>query len=296
MRPYSDLGDWTLDTIRAHLSSGEGEPGWFDWKQVLRNPQDPNHNRRMCATTCGMANTGGGGFLIFGVTDKGVTPDARLLGIPLDGEEAHHFGQVISKIRPSVRFTFKTITKEDKRGVYIVHIPESKARPHMNQIDGVFYQRGDGGNVKPMEYQQVRDLMVLGEDRRQKVILLMAKIAQYWRLADRLQNSPDPAYMCFDRFDTTFFDALLVDVWGMLPADWLVQRLMDISETASRMNNILNHVATTESDGRERGTVGNEPQLLQGDAGSIKWKGLESLQRLEELFEPLPPGLRYGVG
>lgn len=296
MWPFVDLDHWTIDSIRVRLSGSAGEEGWFDWKEMLRNRHDPKHNRRLCETTCGMANTGDGGFLIFGVADRGETPETRIVGVPLDGEEAHHFGQVVEKIRPNVRFTSKTIEMREGHGIFIVHVSESKIRPHMNQWDGIFYQRGDGGNVKPMEYQQVRDLMVLGEDRRQKVTLLMAKIAQYWRLADRLEMSAGNAHQCFDRFDTTFFDALLVDVWGVLPADWLVQRLMDISEIANRMNNLLDHVAAPTGNFAERGVYPNEVLSLQGDAGTIKREGSESLQRLEQLFEPLPPGLRYGVG
>src|SRR5258708_38386240 len=105
MRVPVSLDNWTLEYIEALLTSQGGEPGWFDWKEVLRNPNDPNHKRRLCQVVCAMANANGG-FLIFGVADRGATPASRIVGITLDGEEANHFGQVITKIRPDVRFTF----------------------------------------------------------------------------------------------------------------------------------------------------------------------------------------------
>lgn len=249
MMPFTSLDDWSLESIRNLLARG-GEPGWYDWKEVLRLPKDAYS--RICAIASGMANTEGG-YIVFGVKDKGATPNDRIVGIELDNEDGHHFGQVIGKVRPNVRFTVKPIKMDSSRGVFVVHIPQSQRRPHMNEHDWKFYQRGDGGNVKAMEYQQVRDLMLLVEERRQRIALLATKVAQYRLIADDIDGFGGSVHQCFDRFDTSFFDTLLIDVWGALPAGPLLTGLMRISQIANRVNSALNLASTASGNGMLQG-------------------------------------------
>lgn len=286
MPPFTSIDDWTLDTVRALLTRAAGEPRWYDWKEVLRNPKDPVHNRRLCQVACAMANVDGG-FFVFGVTDKGATPDERIVGIPLNGEEANHFGQVIGKVRPDVGFTFTAIPLQNGNGLFIVHVRESQRRPHMNQWDCIFYQRGDGGNTKPMEYQQVRDLMLLEEDRRQKIALFIVKIAQFRAIAERISTFGESIQDCLDRFDTTFYDNLLVDVWGAFPTSILPQ-LMAISEAAQRINNALRIAGTPSESGMMFGLPERPKLQLLKDIATLRRDCDECKKRLEELFGPLP--------
>ncbi len=68
-----------IDSIRRLLVRG-GEPGWYDWKEVLRLPKEDRPTA--LHYVCGMANTDGG-YIVFGVEGQGATPDDRIVGIGL---------------------------------------------------------------------------------------------------------------------------------------------------------------------------------------------------------------------
>ena len=289
MMPFTSIDDWTLDTISDLLARG-GEPGWYDWKEVLRAPKESY--QRLCTVVCGMANTDGG-YVIFGVTDKGAVLEDRIVGIALNNEEGHDFGQMIDKIRPDVRFVPKTILLPNGKGLFVVHVPQSQRRPHMNQRDYKFHQRGDGGNAKPMEYQQVRDLMIDNEERQRKVDLFRVKLAHFYRLAVRVQGHGSGVHGCFDRFDTTFFDNLLVEIWSAIPSGFLVEALMQISESANRINNALNLAATPGMYGAQQGLDQHYLDQFNRDLDFILVCTADCTKRLDEAFEPLPPDLDH---
>jgi hypothetical protein len=76
-----DLKDWTYETIVYIVNTHDSEPAWFDFKAVL-NPtgaerSDNSHLASIRKTACSMAN-GGGGFILFGISDgqvSGETPE-----------------------------------------------------------------------------------------------------------------------------------------------------------------------------------------------------------------------------
>jgi hypothetical protein len=225
------LDDWSLVLVHQLVASPDGEPAWFDFKEAL-NARDPQWNAKLSKAACAMANTGGG-FLVFGVLDQvpqGGTPHDRIKGIPISGEERHDFGQKVARIQTSIGFDMKTLLLPSGDGIAVFHIPESPLRPHM--FEGVFYRSGDAGEAVSMSFYEVREQMLGGEERRRNVLLLMAKLAQYYRLAEQLEKSAQGAHIFFDRFDIIFFDNLLVGAWGILPHDWLVQRLMRVMASA----------------------------------------------------------------
>ena len=290
MRPLTSLDDWSLDVIRQLLVSREGEPAWFDFKQYLYNRQDPQSSTRLCETACAMANTGGG-FIIFGVADKGSTPEAQMVGIEITGEERRDFSKAIVKVRPSVRFDAKPLLLPLRagRGIFIVHVmSDDVLRPHMNEHDWKFYQRGEGGTSVPMSYQQVRDVMVLSADRRNRIALFTVKVAQYAGIAADIQRYEEPNIrFCHDRFDVTMYDALLIDIWGALPADSLLSQLMEIARTARRMNNILDFAGTPTREAA--GLSQSYSWQLKGNADELICCCNECEERLNELFGLLPP-------
>ncbi len=302
----NSLPDWRYETVVEIVEQHEFEPARFDYKEAL-NPTAEGNERRVehlasvRRTVCAMANTGGG-FILFGIRDRRqnvAVPMDRIVGVPRRGDHLREFGNKLSAIQPEIHFEatpgLLTAARDSEVGIFVVYIPESDRRPHMVIPPSVFYRRGDGGAAVEMDYYEVREQMIYGEDRRRKVLLLMAKIAQYCRLAEQLEKQSRAAHSFFDRFNATLFDSLLVDVWGRLPTDWLLQRLMSISETAHRIDNVLDLAATAASDGSQRGAMNNEPFLLESDARQIVWQGRECLQRLEQMFGPLPQSLRQGI-
>jgi hypothetical protein len=237
MPPFGSVDDWNLEIVRDLLADSTGEPGWYDWKEVLRNRQDPKHNERLCKVACAMANTGGG-FIVFGVANKGSAPENRIVGIDLDGEEGHDFGQIIDKVRPRIRFSGKPLSMPSGHGLFVVHVPESGLRPHMSQWDGVFYQRGDGGNTRPMEYQQVRDLMTFTEERRRQMTLLRIEIRQIRDIAKNLQRAVfnERPFTSRVHFDVSGIRPVLANICGMLPSDDLLSTILSIVQLAQFIN------------------------------------------------------------
>lgn len=171
-------GDWTYGTVLAAVQAHDFEPGYLDFKAVLTPTKGARDafNTALRRTVCSMANADGG-YILFGVTDRQEgtsTPADRVTGIPLSGDLRKEFGEKIKEIQPAPYFeaSLKAIPLpgDDRRGVLVVHIPQSLLRPHMVHPPGIFYRRGSGGHAVEMDYYQVRDLMVM---RRQKLLAIL---------------------------------------------------------------------------------------------------------------------------
>ncbi|MBV9121226.1 MAG: ATP-binding protein, partial [Chloroflexi bacterium] len=179
-----NLDAWTYDTIRHIVETKEFEPACFEYRAVL-NPQrgDPERlNERLRKTVCAMANTDGG-YVIFGVLDRAARDgpaEQRIVGIPAGGDLLKELGDKLKGIRlqPSFEVTTRPIAlpAESNRVLFGVHVPLSPRRPH--EVDGTFYRRNEGGFNEPMEYHQVRDQMLLTDERLRKLTLLRLDLLQ----------------------------------------------------------------------------------------------------------------------
>jgi hypothetical protein len=82
------LAEWDNATLERVVQLHEFEPGLFDYKAVLSPTRELGSEKLLESirkTACSMANTDGG-FILFGIQDRGVdvqTPLARIVGIPL---------------------------------------------------------------------------------------------------------------------------------------------------------------------------------------------------------------------
>jgi len=132
-----------------------------------------------------MANANGG-FLIFGVVDRALQVaniDDRIVGIPLGSDLHKEFGEKLKSLEPEVHFESSPqaieLPQDRKRGVFVVRIPISPLRPHMITGEGVFYRRAAGGFTESMGVYEVRDLMLLTQERLRKATLLRLELGQY---------------------------------------------------------------------------------------------------------------------
>ena len=110
----------------------------------------------------------GGGFLLFGVRDQNqrvAKPEDRIVGITLGGDLLRDFGHKTADLQPPVSFEATPrpilLPDDEKKGIFVVRIPESQRRPHMLRSTGAFYRRGDGGTAETMDFYQIRDLMLM---------------------------------------------------------------------------------------------------------------------------------------
>jgi Putative DNA-binding domain len=246
-----NVDEWTFDTVVNIVRKYEFEPGQFDYKGILVLPRtDPTKDDYYASirrTVCSMANADGG-FILFGVSDRGQavsSPDDRIVGIHLGGDLRKQFSEKISPIQRPVHFDASpkpiVLPTDSKRGIFIVQIPQSQLRPHMDTLTGAFYQRGEGGKADKMSFYEVRDQMLYTEGRLQKVRLLRLIIKQYLEQRQLLLSLGDDMDSSLLRFDTGAFNSILADVCELMPssAHNLVEELLKIPFTANLVNEIL---------------------------------------------------------
>ncbi len=259
------LDQWTYDTVVAIVRKYEFEPGSFDYKGALVLPRtDPKREEVYASikrTVCSMANADGG-FILFGVRDRSETvssPDDRIIGIPLGGDLRKQFSEKISAIQRPVDFDASPtpiICRTDLNlGIFVVYIPQSQFRPHMDLPTGAFYRRGEGGKADKMNFYEVRDQMLYTEGRLWKRVLA--------------RSSP---------YDTSSFEVVLADVCDLIPTD-LLENLVKLSRTANDFNIIMNpNNPFTHND---RNTAEAEKSNLLGQLCT------KCEEQLAELFGPL---------
>lgn len=172
------LEDWTVEVISGLLAQGYYECEWFDFKERL--PEDEKGRHRLVETCCAFANASGG-FLVFGVVDKGSSIEERLKGLdPVDFPE--RFGNYPRQCVPSVVWTFRNppIRLDSGRFIHVVHIPRSLRGPHACWYQGrentwLFPKRTNKG-TEYMSYEGIRWAFMGYYERRMMLRLLEAEL------------------------------------------------------------------------------------------------------------------------
>ncbi len=242
----SRLEDWTYETVEYLVKKYDFEPGTFDYKDVL-NPTGSDRNSYISSirrTACSLANTGGG-LILFGVKDRRVpfvTLEDRIPGIPIVGDLLKEFGDKIVAVQPEIYFEavpqVLPLRTDLSRGVFVVYIPQSQRRPHMDLSNGVYYRRGEGGSAVAMSHYEVREQMMNTEDRKQKVNLLRLELAQYMEIALDVRSEMNSTNY---RFDVSAFKVLLAEVCGLISSS-LLRTLLNVPKKANVINKRLERI------------------------------------------------------
>ncbi|MGZ6365140.1 MAG: AlbA family DNA-binding domain-containing protein [Ktedonobacteraceae bacterium] len=239
---------WTYDTVVNLVAKYKDEPSIFDFKEVLNatHPAKGDHAMSIRRTTCSMANAGGG-YILFGVLDRkkpASTLEARIPGIPLETDLRKKFQEKIASLQRPVHFDVIPspilLPTNSQRGVFVVSIPQSPLRPHVDPSTGVFYRRADGGNADHMDFYEVREQMMYTEERLRKVRLFRLEIAQYQQITITLMQLGELVITNLLRYDTSAFKTILADICGFIPSSSnLLQQLLEIPITAKLINDRL---------------------------------------------------------
>jgi len=189
-----------------------------------------------------MAN-GGGGYLLFGITDPkstGATGGPRIVGIPVSGELRKEFGEKIAAIEPNVHFHAApqalALREDSSRCVFVAYVPRNSRRPHM--VAGRFYRRGAGGAADAMSISEVREQMLNTEERSRRMTQLRLEIAGCAELADTWQRLG--FHGTYERFEVGSFMGLVADVCPMLPNS-ILRDLRQIPILARSLNKAVDH-------------------------------------------------------
>jgi hypothetical protein len=272
----ASLDAWTYDTVLEVVQRYESEPGGFDFKDVLHptGQGKRDHTASIRRTACSMAN-GDGGYILFGILDPAVPVPDRVVGVLCTSSLRKEFGEKLALIHRAVYFDAKAIPLADDttRCVFIVHIPTSNLRPHVDSSDGKFLIRGEGGSARPMTYFEVRDQMLYTEGRLQKVTLLRLELATFKTVLEMLRDQATWNV----RFDTGAFKVLLADICDMLQADsGLLGFLHNIGTGATVLNPLL--------DRREEVARLSLVPANQAVAQANAWLVQDVQERLAQLF------------
>lgn len=196
-----------------------------------------------------MANTTGG-YVIFGVKDsKAADHDDRICRIRVSSELRADFGQKLRRIQPDIFFETVPapilLPSNSGRCVFVAYVPASSRRPHQTLNDFVFWRRGEGGTAVQMNVTEVRDQMLVSEERLRKARLLRLEIQDCRLLVEELSTAGHQVRSVMHRFDTTAFKPLLADTCVLLPAnDGLVGDLLRIPRFGAEINRWLDHASS----------------------------------------------------
>jgi schlafen family protein len=282
-----DLSAITFDDIVRLVERLEFEPGPVDFKAVLNPTQGQAQALdSLRRTAVSMANTEGG-WVLFGVVDRqsagGVSARERIVGIPLSGELRKELGNKLEPIAPHLRFDVDSVQLPDRpdRGILIARIPLSALRPHM--FENVFYRRGDGGSAEKMRYFEVRDQMLLTQEKLQRGTLLRLELAMYRQVAGMIQSNMAPdtrPISSFHRFDTVGLKTLVAATAGALPAEPAFMRLLlMIPIQAAEMNNTMDRAQTPTIP------MMNTQRTYYDVLSDLEGKLLSNLRLLQEVCE-----------
>ena len=184
--------------------------------------------------------------MLFGVTDdRGSAPAGRIVGIPRRGDVVKEFGESIGRVEPNVLFDAEpvTIPGNDSEIVLVVGIALSPRRPHY--FGKSFWKRTQGGTCETMNLLEVREQMLLGEDRRRKLTLLGFELRDCLEVAALTETGGN--WMLVKRFDVSTVRLLLLDVAPILSTQQLTA-LLEIARFAGEANRRLDLIS---GDGRK---------------------------------------------
>lgn len=242
----SCLEEWTYETVVSLVQTREFEPGAFDYKSVLNatGNDKQGHIASIRRTACSMANADGG-FILFGIKDRKVAVavlEDRITGIPIAGDLLKEFGSKIEAIQPEIYFEavpqVLVLPHDTSRGIFIVYIPRSQRRPHMDESEGIYYKRGEHGAAVAMSHSEVREQMMHTEDRMKKITLLRLELMQYKEIA--LDAQPRMTWVP-DRFDVSAFKVLLAEVCSLIPIN-LLHKALNVPRQATILNRHLDEI------------------------------------------------------
>lgn len=206
------LEDWSLDVVQHLASDGRSETDLFDFKADL---QPRSQQTKTC---CAFANTRGG-FLIFGVRERG-TEGWLVEGVPANREFAAHFGARV-QADPMIQYPASRVVElpsSPGRLVHVVHIPKSPLRPHLPvpKNERVFWKRTNVG-CEQMSIEEVRAEFMQYEERRERLKLLVVELATNLDIVGTYEDQPRSDVL--ETPTSTVLDRMLVDAYSLIQSD-----------------------------------------------------------------------------
>lgn len=177
------LADWTLASITELVESGYAESDRFDFKEKINERPE-----RLRAACCAFANASGG-FLVFGVADKGA-PAERIVGLPPSMEYGAALADATRTIEPALvlRVQNPPLALPNGNVLVVCEIPRGRRGPHW--CDHAFYRRRQSTSPR-MSYEEVRMAFLDHDERVGRIRLVYLSLVDNWI---RLEDSVKPGF------------------------------------------------------------------------------------------------------
>lgn len=189
----TQLSEWNLEIIRSMIAQGVFESDRFDFKEMLPHSKNEEDKERLKRVSASFANAGGG-FLIFGVSDKpDIEAESRLVGIERRPELPALFGAYANKCVPPIEWDFLNppISLPNGRVIHVIHIPRSWRAPHgvTNGETWAFCSRSNSGTTH-LPYSEIQMLFLNRYEKVLRLRLLQAELIALAEEADRMSVGP----------------------------------------------------------------------------------------------------------
>lgn len=280
------LDGWTIEVIQRLAGEGLSETDLFDFKAGLQPPA------QQTKTCCAFAN-GRGGFLVYGVSERGGKWEVE--GLEPDREFTAKFGARI-RADPFIQYPPPRMIPAPgaERALYVVHIPRSPARPHLptSKEERVFWKRTNVG-CEQMTIEEVRAEMMQYEERRERLKLLVVELATNYEIVHsyQWQTGQQP----FETPSSAVLDRLLVDAYSLIQRDAdllrdLVRIQREIRKSATRTALLYARMAGGPGmNGTPDGLLAYHNTCLNSDHSSLKMSLESALKTLRERYGLVNP-------
>lgn len=229
--PPTTLDDWDLGLLRRLVTTSAGENDTFDFKKHL-----DGDGRNIRKAACSFANSDGG-FLVFGVLDKG-EGESRIAGVTHSREFLADLQRLLAPIEPSLHFAVRdpAIVLHDDRTIPVVHFPRGVRGPHWDPQARTFWRRGKGTAVH-MSHEEVRLAFSNHAEKVGRVRLVYLSLIDNWtRLEDIVQPESGNGPLPLTVLDLTLIRAGMGDIQTLLPdlVEPLMRLVRDLDTIATR--------------------------------------------------------------
>ena len=235
------LETWTLEAIQRLVHLGREESDRFDFKEFLEpdaTEARSKHRRRLRQVACSFANAQGG-FLVFGVSDRG-QGDARLVGIPPSGENASRLQDKLDGIEPSIHLSAREpIPLPNGRVLFVAAIPRGRHGPYWDPNEKKFVTRGQG-TTRNMTYREIQMAFIDHAERVGRIKLTYLSLIDNWQRLESIATQADGGPFVLPNVESASIRSSLGDVQALRPD--LIIHLLEVIRELDAIAERCNHM------------------------------------------------------
>ena len=231
----TSLAEWSFESIKALCSAGYSESDRHDFKFGL--PE----SKGLTKVACAFANTFGG-YVVLGVKEKNGHTGFQPIGIEPNSEI---YGEFLNKIRaePEIGISYPKLISvpSSSKFLYVFEIFQSTRRPHLpSKSDERIFWKRVGSDCCQMTLEEIRQQMLMLEEKREKLSLLLIDLFYKLQSLKNQENAPDGHYDG-DMFTFETIDRIVVESYSLLRCDVKILEILNLLRSRFSLLNVEKH-------------------------------------------------------